>query len=191
MVTAILPSLTDDTNSRSTGSAPSRKPSRAGRNSIAQSIESELTITPERYRGISEERVPGAEEDEAKNPRKPSALAGYVGLFTGCGALVALSLFLPLPAKFGETDGVTPAQAVSRSFYVVGTVAFVVAVFVSFGLRNLKGEEGKGWRVLLRLRSVTPNDRPSSAGTGASSRQVSPGPSFEKTLKVYFSADIT
>lgn len=70
-------------------------------------------------------------------------------MFTGCGALVALSCFLPLPAKFGEIDGVTPAQAVSYSFYVVGAVSLAVAVFVFFGLRKLKGEEGKGWKVLF------------------------------------------
>lgn len=81
--------------------------------------------------------------------RKPSALAGFVGLFTGCGALVALSLFLPLPAQFSRREGVTPAQAVTYSFYVVGAVSLFVAVFVFFGLAGLKGEEGKGWRMLL------------------------------------------
>jgi hypothetical protein len=85
-------------------------------------------------------------------------LAGYVGLFTGCGALVALSLFLPLPTQFGEIDGVTPGEAVSYSFYVVGFVAFLVAIFVAFGLRNLKGEEGKGWRLLLGRKNRDAND---------------------------------
>lgn len=80
-------------------------------------------------------------------------LAGYVGLFTGCGALVALALFLPLPTRFGQISEITLAQAVEYSFYVVGAIAFVVAILVFFGLRGLSGEEGKGWRTLFRQRS--------------------------------------
>ncbi|KAH8204639.1 hypothetical protein TruAng_001268 [Truncatella angustata] len=123
------------------------------------SFESEVTITPERYRdlsadGRSSRGGDGGDEDMRQDDkgRKPSALAGLVGLFTGCGALVALSLFLPLPARFSKGEGVTPAQAITSSFYVVGTVALVVAVFVFFGLQGLKGEEGKGWRMLLGSR---------------------------------------
>ncbi|KAH7162329.1 hypothetical protein B0J13DRAFT_591555 [Dactylonectria estremocensis] len=117
------------------------------RNSVAFSVESELTITPDRYtQSVSTDND---SDDLHARAGRPSKLAGLVGVFTGCGALVALSLFLPLPVRFGGIDGVTPAEAVSYSFYVVSVVAFVVAVFVSFGLRNLKGEEGKGWHVLF------------------------------------------
>ncbi|KAK8089985.1 hypothetical protein PG997_004946 [Apiospora hydei] len=77
---------------------------------------------------------------------------GLVGLFTGCGALVSLILFLPLPAQFSKREGVTLADAVTYSFYVVAVVSFFVAIFVFIGLRGLKGEEGKGWRMLLGLR---------------------------------------
>lgn len=157
MVTAILPSLTDD-NDKSDGSANVAKPVNNPRHSIAMSLESDMTITPARYRiGGNGQAATGNDLDEAK-AGKPSALAGYVGLFTGCGALVALSLFLPLPARFGEVDGVTPGKAVEESFYVVGIVAFVVAIFVFFGLRNLKGEEGKGWNVLLGLKANTSSE---------------------------------
>ncbi|EQK98102.1 Major facilitator superfamily domain, general substrate transporter [Ophiocordyceps sinensis CO18] len=89
--------------------------------------------------------------DTATKSGKPSALAGLVGTFTGCGALVALALFLPLPAKLGEKSGVTPGEAVSYSYYVVGAVSLVVALFVFVGLRDLHGEEGKGWRVLVGI----------------------------------------
>ncbi|KAG9257233.1 uncharacterized protein F5Z01DRAFT_679882 [Emericellopsis atlantica] len=134
------------------------KHARLSRQSIAFSVNSELTITPERYtRTISSDRVSRGEQDEKKLD-KASALAGYVGLATGCGALVALSLFLPLPTKFGDIEKVTPGQAVSYSFYVVAGVAIVVAVFVFFGLRNLRGEEGKGWGVLLGLGSKADED---------------------------------
>ncbi|ODA80131.1 hypothetical protein RJ55_03089 [Drechmeria coniospora] len=149
MVTAILPSLTDDMEDLWKMSASSRA-KRNPRLSAAFSVESEITITPERYtRNLSNDRVQSPHEVAASTAGKPSALAGFVGLFTGCGALVALVMFLPLPTKFGEIDGVTPGEAVSYSFYVVGAIALVVAVFVFFGLRNLNGEEGKGWKNLL------------------------------------------
>ncbi|TDZ60723.1 hypothetical protein CTRI78_v004739 [Colletotrichum trifolii] len=150
MVTAILPSLTDEGDQSDCSANGANKTIHNPRNSVAMSLESDMTITPARYHGIggNGQAASPAEAEEIRKG-KPSALAGYVGLFTGCGALVALSLFLPLPARFGEVDGVTPSQAVADSFYVVGVVAFVVAVFVFFGLRDLKGEEGKGWSVLF------------------------------------------
>jgi hypothetical protein len=76
-------------------------------------------------------------------------LAGLVGVFTGCGALVALALFLPLPSQFSHIKGITQGQAVADSFYVVGVIPLLVACFCFFGLRGLQGEEGKGWRLLL------------------------------------------
>lgn len=180
MVTAILPVLTDsgnqedeeedDEHSGAWGdvirrSQRGRKPVPPNQRNSMLSVESDVTITPERYSGAASassssdgenehDRVQEEEEDEAG--KKPSALAGYVGLFTGCGALVALALFLPLPTRFAAGEGVTPAQAITSSFYVVGAVAFAVAIFVFFGLAGLKGEEGKGWRMLLGLRQRQP-----------------------------------
>lgn len=152
MVTAILPSLTDDSDEFRNSTLARIKASRSSgaRLSAAFSVESEATITPERYtRSLSNERASSINSDAAGRSGKPSVLAGFVGLFTGCGALLALAVFLPLPAKFGEYKGVTPGEAVSYSFYVVGAVSLLVGVFVSFGLRKLKGEEGKGWRLLF------------------------------------------
>lgn len=161
MVTAILPSLTDDgaTEGEEEERRSARKPGRqSNRNSVAMSVESDMTITQERFsrsrsadsRGSHDGAEQGVKQDG--QGKKPSALAGFVGLFTGCGALVALSLFLPLPANFSRREGVTPAQAITYSFYVVGVVALCVAVFVFFGLRGLQGEDGKGWRMLLGSR---------------------------------------
>jgi hypothetical protein len=156
MVTAILPSLTDDDGRSRNGDVINKSPDlRPSRNSVALSLESELTITPERYsRSTRSSSEAGTDVEEAREMRlgKPSALAGYVGMFTGCGALVALALFLPLPTKFGEIDGVTPGEAVGYSFYVVSAVAAFVAAFVFWGLRDLKDEEGKGWANLFRFR---------------------------------------
>jgi len=154
MVTAILPSLTDETGAAV--ETTHELPSPGGRPSVSLSVDSEATITPERFR--SNTNTPSNEDElapESQNTGKPSALAGFVGLFTGCGALVALSLFLPLPARFSHLEGVTLADAVKYSFYVVGVVSFLVAVFVFFGLRGLKGEEAKGFRMLLGLKSST------------------------------------
>lgn len=171
MVTAILPSLTDDEATADgedhTEERPgARKPN--NRHSVAMSFESDATITPQSYtRGLSADGSSSSSRrganggvrtsaNEDGRGRKPSALAGYVGLFTGCGALVALSLFLPLPARFSQREGVTPAQAITYSFYVVAIVALGVALFVFFGLKDLKGEEGKGWRMLLGLKPKEP-----------------------------------
>lgn len=172
MVTAILPSLTDE-GDLSDGRSPSRyKPNQ--RLSVAFSVESEATITPERYtRSLSNDsRSSRQQQDAVAKSAKPSALAGLVGLFTGCGALVALSLFLPLPARFGDIDGVTPGQAVSYSFYVVGAVSLAVALFVFIGLRNLKGEEGKGWTVLFGISERDAYARLGENGEDRTQRQV-------------------
>lgn len=153
MVTAILPSLTDESEA---DTGPGASPAKTGHNprhSIAFSVESEATITPDRYtRTMSAERTAQGDTEPVDPSEKTTALAGYVGLFTGCGALVALALFLPLPARFSEIKGVTQSDAVSYSFYVVGAVSLVVAVCVLFGLRKLKGEKGKGWKLLLGIK---------------------------------------
>ncbi|RYP05371.1 hypothetical protein DL764_003864 [Monosporascus ibericus] len=132
--------------------------------SVATSLESDATITPARFTQTQDSNGDGTRDAEdgfggneevgrRDSSRKPSALAGYVGLFTGCGALVALLLFLPLPAQFSKRENVTPALAITYSFYVVGGVAFLVASFVFFGFHGLRGEEEKGWRMLMGLRN--------------------------------------
>lgn len=153
MVTAILPSLTDESGPPAENLP---KPSHQPRNGVTRSLDSQATTTPERFRTSSSPTVPdGDPETESawRQKAEPSALAGYVGLFTGCGALVALALFLPLPTRFRQIDGVTLGESVAYSFYVVGAVSLLVAVFVFFGLRDLKGEDGKGWHMLLGLKA--------------------------------------
>ncbi|KAK3295468.1 uncharacterized protein B0H64DRAFT_395346 [Chaetomium fimeti] len=163
MVTAILPSLTDETGPAAETTDEPAPPS--GRPSVTLSVDSEVTITPERFRSGSD---PADEEEPFKGSEskgKSSALAGYVGLFTGCGALVALVLFLPLPARFSHVDGVTFADAIKDSFYIVGTISFLVAIFVFFGLRGLRGEEGKGFRTLLGWRGSSRQSTGSNSST--------------------------
>lgn len=71
-------------------------------------------------------------------------MAGLVGLFTGCGALLAVALFLPLPAIF-QNLGVEPKDALTRSYYVIGFMSLAVSALCFFGLRDLQGENRKGW----------------------------------------------
>ncbi|KAI0118767.1 hypothetical protein GGR51DRAFT_131883 [Nemania sp. FL0031] len=212
MVTAILPVLTDDFDAvaedeAGDGEGEGESENEGGnrgrhehertmashrpRGSIAVSLESDLTITPERFNeGESSGRRGSSASQALYSPahadfpavdtkgRKPSALAGFVGLFTGCGALVALILFLPLPAQFSKKEGVTPAQAITDSFYVVGAVALAVAVFVFFGLRGLKGEEAKGWRMLLSLKDQDSSSTSAGAQDGAAQDHPPAGYSY-------------
>ncbi|KAF4302358.1 mfs transporter [Botryosphaeria dothidea] len=144
MVTAVLPAMTHlDRLPPADLTSPARGTN--GHN-IAPSISSELTITPARLNSASSHHsVRTTPENSAAST---SNLAGLVGMFTGFGALLALGVFLPLPARF-QKSGIAPSEAVEYSFYVVGTVAFVVAIACMFGLRNLPGEEHKSWRNLF------------------------------------------
>ncbi|MCJ1287481.1 hypothetical protein MMC26_006833 [Xylographa opegraphella] len=112
-------------------------------NTEAPSISSELTITPARLgRPVPQNSTkPESRTDGAS----PTRLAGIVGMFTGCGALVALGVFLRLPTKFRgiERDA---GQALMDTYYVVGAIAFLIAACCFFGLRKLNGEENRSWR---------------------------------------------
>ncbi|CUS12114.1 unnamed protein product [Tuber aestivum] len=66
-------------------------------------------------------------------------LAGLVGLFTGCGALLALLVFLQLPTRFAQYGR---EEAVRRAFYTVAATAAGVGTWCSFGLPG----RGKGTR---------------------------------------------
>lgn len=153
MVTAILPSMT---GSRQDSESSVEPPTHASilasntRHSIAASLDSEVTITPAAYNGRAKPARPNTSGSKhTKSSSSPPRLAGLVGVFTGCGALVALSVFLPLPAEFSHLHGVTQGQAVAYSFYVVGGIALLVACVCFIGLRGLHGEEGKGWALLF------------------------------------------
>lgn len=157
MVTAILPTMTvvhivpDPRTPRSRQNGTSH--------ALAPSISSELTITPARFQSGSPPRhgTPAKRDTAAST----SHLAGLVGMFTGCGALVALLVFLPLPTRFGA-GSVEPAAAVADAFYVVGAIAMLVALGCFFGLRRLPGEEEKSWRRLTHSDHSRSSDHASS-----------------------------
>lgn len=150
MVTAILPAIvavTDDNKSSATTSPPSSSSTRPSalepletEPSMSPSLSSELTVTPARLAQSPLIRKETEERPLRSRSGSPSILAGYVGFATGCGALLALTVFLPLPARFSSLAGVSPAQAVVYSYYVVGFIALVVAGACFVGLRNLAGE---------------------------------------------------
>lgn len=145
MVTAALPAITG-------GNTPTQVPASQRRSNHVwrPSLSSEITITPLRF-----ERSRSREQVLEPEPTSASArLAGFVGLFAGCGALISLTIFLPLPAYF-EMSGSSPAQAIRKSFYVVASVALAVALACFFGLKDLLGEEEKSIRSLWQ---TTPND---------------------------------
>lgn len=153
MVTAILPSMTGNNNDAdsSNGFYGSEQMPNHLRHNVAASLDSETTITPSNFNGRPRSGPSNGHTNKsgARTSSSPPRLAGLVGVFTGCGALVALAVFLPLPAQFSHLKGKTQGQAVADSFYVVGAVALVVACGCFIGLRGLQGEEGKGWRLLL------------------------------------------
>lgn len=159
------------------------------------SVSSELTITQTRYTSRSRTRQQGGGDIE--EPKKvasaedktagTSQLAGFVGLFTGAGALVALVVFLPLPAYFQE-KGASPAQSLRISFYIVAAIAFCVAIFIFFGLRNLPGEEDKSLSHLC--------DRPYDESTdfdpdGTLHTTLIPTPSYLQLIKESFLLGLT
>jgi MFS family permease len=146
MVTAILPAMTFKNTTHLSLSANRRQTISSTDAEAPESITSELTITPSRFQSHN----PSAREaqDEPKPSASASKLAGIVGMLTGIGALIALSVFLPLPTRF-QNGGASRAQSLADAFYVVGSIALLVSVFVYFGLRNLPGEEEKSWKKLL------------------------------------------
>lgn len=161
MVTAILPSITaarenDGPNRSPSATRTSPEPEtsdpeenrRNSSHTCTLSVSSELTITPVRFRNNSPEQQSRSRE-EKPGKESSSRLAGFVGMFTGCGALIALVLFLPLPAHF-EKSGSSPSQSVKSAYYVVAAIALAICLICWFGFRNLQGEEGKGCAALKR-----------------------------------------
>lgn len=140
MVTAILPSMIA-TQELTSSKFPSRTSRPAGEHLLSPSVSSEHTITPLRVHQTSQL----SNQFKQRISRiSPTRLAGFVGLFTGFGALLALGLFLPLPAIF-QKSGVQPKVALVNSYFIVGAVSLGVSAVCFFGLRDLPGEEEKAW----------------------------------------------
>ena len=140
MVTAILPSMIlpqqkEEEEPQTVNTPPTNS------HGVSPSISSELTVTPQR---LQQRGSP----TNARTEESPTRLAGIVGLFTGCGALIALAIFLRLPELIQRT-GTQPGQALADSYYVVGALSLALSIICLIGLRRLRGEDGKGWSALM------------------------------------------
>ncbi|EME48743.1 hypothetical protein DOTSEDRAFT_103922, partial [Dothistroma septosporum NZE10] len=195
MVTAVLPSMVAERagadkdeervapEAHAAHGARPREEETGERNGHATtpSVNSELTITPASYSAsrpatsASAKHQMGTNSTDGQNDDSvagTSQLAGLVGFFTGAGALVALGVFLPLPAYLQEYG---QAKSVQISYYIVASVALLVGIFIFFGLRNLPGEEHKSFSALLR----PPYDETTSVGLhGHLHTTLSPAPSY-------------
>lgn len=123
MVTAVLPTV---------ASQPETPKSTDRQHISTPSIVSDTTITPRSFNS--------KDQPTSSTYASSSRVAGFVGMFTGCGALIALLVFLPLPARF-QTAGQTPEMALKYSFYIVAAVALVLSIWCFLGLRKLRQEK--------------------------------------------------
>lgn len=164
MVTTILPSMTlraqpeyaEPNESTVNGQTPHSYDTESSVRNRSSTTSSDLTITPARMGSASASPLltPSKQTDANYSPDS-SRVAGLVGVCAGCGALLALGLFLPLPARL-ERAGASPEEAWKHSYYIVAAVAIVIAIVCFFGFRSLQGEEGKSPLVLFgRRRSST------------------------------------
>lgn len=208
MVTAVLPSMVaehaktkeHEDGEQTNGIAQSSKdaagtddrPRRTGSigHAATPSVSSELTITPGRYTSRSRTRHEHDGDSESQSHDNKAAatlssasgtsqLAGLVGLFTGAGALLALAVFLPLPITF-RNAGQSAAQSVRTSFYLVGGIAFLIALSIFFGLRNLPGEERKTFSALWKRPY---NETTSLNASGHLHTTLTPAPSYFALVK--------
>lgn len=144
MVTAILPAVTGVERPR------------GGRREAPPTIVTTDTLdTTATTPLLSPPPTPTTPPPRASRASTPPRMAGLVGLFTGLGALLALTLFLPLPAQFASFKGITQSAAVAYAFYTVATIAVLVAGACFIGLRGIRGDEGKGWHSLFGRASTT------------------------------------
>ena len=150
MVTAILPLMIAPRENSEEANLPNKPFSPSDGHGFSPSISSELTVTPQR---LYHQPSPKS----SFSGLSPTRLAGIVGIFTGCGALLSLGLFLRLP-EIIQRSGISPGQALADSYYIVASLSLILALLCFLGLRNLHGEVEKGWR---NLAYGGPDDPPS------------------------------
>ncbi|KAK9312996.1 major facilitator superfamily domain-containing protein [Lipomyces starkeyi] len=92
--------------------------------------------------------------DRRGPPLRNGTLSGLVGLCTGLGAVMAVTVFLPIPTSLEERYGLSPEEALKGAFYIVGTVAVVVGVALFAGLRQDPSRSLSMW-----IRSIRFNRR--------------------------------
>ncbi|KAK6345802.1 hypothetical protein TWF730_010145 [Orbilia blumenaviensis] len=130
------------------------RPAQAGSSSSTSTTSTLIPpgpIRPTKWRPPSRSRSRQQQKEQAKLAPKPitGKLSGVVGFMTGCGALIALVFFLPLPTKLSEDKHMTRANALKHTFYIVACVAWIVALVVFIGLRGggVGGRHGEFWKI--------------------------------------------
>lgn len=149
MVTAVLPTMSFTEAATENGQSGVRQAPANG-HAHTTSVASERTITPTSYRQghASSSSITVEQRTMQGSADSASKIAGFVGMATGCGALFALTIFLPLPARF-QKNGTDPGQALQYSYYIVGSTALLLGFVCLFGLNGLRSDKDKGWRHLI------------------------------------------
>lgn len=133
MITALLPGMM----ARGHQANPTAKAVTQSLVTIEQHFESsEFTA--------NEQRVARIPPDHRNCEPAHTRFAGYVGLSSGCGALLALVVYLRLPDLL-ESIGLPPGQALATSYRIVGVVAFVLSATCMLGLRSVDDRHVKEW----------------------------------------------
>ncbi|KAG0643005.1 hypothetical protein HOY80DRAFT_948101 [Tuber brumale] len=152
-------------------------------------------------------RAPIVREADTPPPQFGGKLAGLVGLFTGCGALLALLVFLRLPTRFARYG---PEEAVRRAFYTVAAIAAGVGIWCFFGLPGRGEGAGHGsfrrhmygarvW-IWVKIWGGSPEALPSLLSPSPSSPSAPPTPDSARpplhsgglrSLKTAFKAGLT
>lgn len=105
-----------------------------------------------KWNELVEEDLPETQEQSEELPAKRNGkLTSVIGIATGCGAVFSVSVYLPLPAKFGLVE--PPKQALKHSYLVIGMVAIVSSFLLSFGLFS-----SKRFRIPWISKYLTPYD---------------------------------
>ena len=75
---------------------------------------------------------------------KNGKLVGFIGIFTGLGALCAVTVFVPLPA-FLAKYGIEYAQSLKLSYYALGGMGMVMSIVFFFGLHQDPSKDLEIW----------------------------------------------
>lgn len=81
-------------------------------------------------------------------------LSGLVGLCTGLGAVMAVTVFLPIPTHLEHKYGLSPETSLRTAFYIVGMLAIFVGGVLYVGLRHDPSKSLTKW-----VRSIRYNHR--------------------------------
>ncbi|KAK9476154.1 major facilitator superfamily domain-containing protein [Lipomyces japonicus] len=97
-----------------------------------------------KFRSITSHNSSDSHPEINKNAARNGNLSGLVGLFTGFGAVIAVTVFLPIPNKL-EKWGLSPEDALRRAFHIVGGLAIAVAIILFFTLRQDPNKSVTKW----------------------------------------------